>query len=374
MKIVLAPDKFKGSLTALQFCNAVEEGFLVLNSDVEIIKLPLADGGDGTIQIIDYYLKGKPIRIRVCNPFFQIITATYLYFEASRIAYIEMAEASGIKLLKDKQLDCKNATTFGTGQLILDAIERGAKQVILGIGGSATNDCGMGMAAALGYRFLDNENQEVNPIGLNLIHVRTIDSSKVHPRLKDICFKVACDVSNPLYGSNGTAHVYAKQKGASLADVKLLDEGLEHFSKVLKKKFKIDAQTVIGAGAAGGMGIATKVFLKGDLQTGVELIMALANFEEHIVEAEWIITGEGKLDRQTLSGKTIDGVLVSAKAKNIKIAALCGAIVLNEEQLKEYGIDYSDAVIKHAKTEKDAMQNSYEYVRKMAKIFAKKLM
>lgn len=373
MKIVLAPDKFKGSLTGLQFCNAVQKGLLKVIPKADIVFLPLADGGDGTIEVVNYYLHGELIQLEVKNPLFQNRLATYLYASSSKIACIEMAEASGLKLLKPLEFDCKNATTFGTGQLILDAINREAKEIILGIGGSATNDCGIGMAVALGYRFLDKRDVDVLPIGASLSQIVTIDDSQVNKELKNVTFKIACDVTNPLYGKNGSAYVYAKQKGANVMDIELLDKGLEDFSKVLDAKFKINSQEVIGAGAAGGMGIAAKVFLKGELTSGITLMKELAQFDKKIKNANWIITGEGKLDEQTLSGKTIQGVIETAKQNGIKVAAFCGKLDLNEEQLKAFGISYIDAVLNHTNNLDDAMINSALYVTKMAEEFAKKI-
>jgi glycerate kinase len=373
MKIVLAPDKFKGSLTGLEFCNAAHKGLLKVISDTEVVFLPLADGGDGTIEVANYYLHGESIQLQVKNPLFQNRLATYLYASDSKIAFIEMAKASGLKLLKPSEFDCKNATTFGTGQLILDAINRGAKEIILGIGGSATNDCGIGMATALGYRFLDKRNIDVLPIGASLSQIVTIDDSQVNKELKNVTFKIACDVTNPLYGKNGAAHIYAKQKGASEKDIEVLDKGLKDFSKVLDAKFKINSQEVMGAGAAGGMGIASKVFLKGELVSGITLMKELAQFDEKIKNADWIITGEGKLDEQTLSGKTIHGVIDEAKQYKIKVAAFCGMLDINEEQLNEFGISYSDAILNYTNNIDDAMINSASYVTKMAEQFAKKI-
>ncbi len=366
MKIVLAPDKFKNSLTGMEFCNAVEKGLQKVLSNYDIVKLPLADGGDGTIEVADFYLKGKTICLTVNNPFFQPIEASYLYAESSKTAFIEMAEASGVKLLKQEQFDCKNATTLGTGELILDAIEKGAKEIILGIGGSATNDCGIGMATILGYRFLDKDANEVIPIGANLKSITTIDTSKVHPKLADVNFSIACDVTNPLYGKQGAAYVYGAQKGATSEDIKMLDSGLKHFASLIEGVFGIDPQLVSGAGAAGGMGIASKVFLKGHLKPGIELVKTLANFDSGIEGADWIITGEGKLDTQTLSGKTIKGVLDSAKTKHIKVAAFCGGIDLEGKSPKQFGLEYTDAVMNYAKDLDDAMANSYDYVQQMA--------
>jgi glycerate 2-kinase len=373
MKFVLAPDKFKDSLTGLEFCNAVAEGILKVIPEAEIIKLPLADGGDGTLEVANFYLKGDVINVRVNNPIFQLVSATYLYAGDSQTAYIEMAEASGLKLLGIKERDCKSTTTLGTGELILNAINKGAKHIILGIGGSATNDCGIGMAKALEYRFYDKNNNEISPIGKNLSLINYIDNTQVNTTLNHVTFKIACDVINPLYGKNGAAHVYAKQKGASQKDIEMLDKGLQDFSKVIDSHFKIDSQNIIGAGAAGGMGLGTKVFLNGELISGIALIKELSQFDLKVKEADWIITGEGKLDMQTLSGKTIQGVIESAKHQNIKVAVFCGKVELKSTALKQFGISYADEVLSKAKNFEDAMDNSYNYITKMAMDFAEKI-
>ena len=373
MKIVLAPDKFKNSLTGMQFCQAVEAGIHAVNPDIGILKLPLADGGDGTIEVVNFYLNGQVVEVDVSNPFFEPIKANYLYAEASKTAFIEMAEASGLKLLKRKDFDCKNATTLGTGDMILDALNKGARTIILGIGGSATNDCGIGMATALGYRFLDEKGKEVVPTGFNLLNITSIDATNVHPNISEVNFKIACDVTNPLYGEDGAAYIYATQKGAKARDIILLDDGLKSFAKILQSIFGVDAQSIQGAGAAGGMGIASKVFLNGTLERGIELIKDLAQFDKQVHDADWIITGEGKLDTQTMSGKTIQGVLSSSKAKQIKVAAFCGSIDFENENAKDFGIEYTDAVIKYSKSLNDAMKNSYSYVEKMTTTFAKQL-
>ena len=369
MKIILAPDKFKNSLTGLEFCDAVEEGIRKITSNVEITRLPLADGGDGTIEVVNYYLKGNIINVLVNNPFFEPIKATYLFADATKTAFIEMAEASGVKLLKKEQFDCKNATTFGTGEMIIDAIEKGASTIILGIGGSATNDCGIGMATALGYQFLDKNYNPVNPTGANLSSIVSIDATKIHANLSEVTFKIACDVTNPLYGKNGAAYVYAAQKGANTNDIKTLDQGLRDFSKIIDSVFDIESQAIKGAGAAGGMGIASKVFLNGTLEPGIQLIKNLAQFDDKIKNADWIITGEGKLDIQTMSGKTIQGVLSSANLQKIKVAAFCGTIDLEEHSIESLGINYADAVMNYANNLEDAMQNSFDYLKQIAQKF-----
>lgn len=372
MKIVLAPDKFKNSLSGIEFCEAVEAGIKKISPDAEIVRLPLADGGDGTIEVINYYLKGNFISVEVHNPHFKTIKASYLYSESSKTAFIEMAEASGVKLLENEQLNCKNATTYGTGEMILDAINNGAAKIILGLGGSATNDCGIGMASALGYEFLDKNNKPVIPIGANLSKIVSINSTHVNSKLRNVLFEIACDVSNPLYGKNGAAHVYAAQKGATQEDIKMLDKGLQDFSGVLSKVFQIDVQQIKGAGEAGGMGIASKVFLNGTLEPGIQLIKKLSNFSEKIEGAQWVISGEGKLDTQTLSGKTIQGVVTTAKQKDIAVALFCGAIDLPETTVKDFGVSYTASIMEQAVDFADAMRNTNEYLQQIASSFAQK--
>ena len=333
----------------------------------------MADGGDGTIEILEYHLNGERITVKVNDPLFREIEASYLYMDSIKTAFIEMAEASGMYLLKKEDQNCSNTTTLGTGELILDAINKGAKTIILGIGGSATNDCGMGMATALGYKFEDENGKELQPIGKNLSQVKVINSSYVIGALKSIDFKVACDVTNPLHGKEGAAYVYGPQKGASPHEIKALDEGLKNIAKLFEKQFNMDVQNIKGAGAAGGMGAGTSVFLNAELKSGNDLVKSLVAFDENIKGADWIITGEGKLDSQTLSGKTIDGVITSAKKQNIPVAALCGSISLSKTEADALGISYTDSVMEKAKSLDDAMQNGYDYVKQMAIKFAKSI-
>lgn len=373
MKIILSPDKFKGSLTGLEFCAIAEKGIKNVIPKADFIWMPLADGGDGTIEVVDYYLKSKKVDVEVNNPFFNTIKASYLYSEHSHTAFIEMAEASGYKVLDKAELDCKNATTFGTGQLIVDALERGAKTILLGIGGSATNDCGVGMATALGYRFLDAHGDQVHPIGANLSSISKIDDSGIHHQLNEVSFKVACDVNNPLYGPNGAARVYGPQKGATPADVDLLDKGLKDFSTVVDEHFKVKSQEIKGAGAAGGMGIGTLVFLDADLIPGISLIKDIADYDEKIANADWIVTGEGMMDSQTLSGKVIKGITDSARRNGIKVAALCGQSTLDGEDERTLGLSHVDTVMHRANSLEDALHNSKEYLLVMAQDFARKI-
>lgn len=371
MKIILAPDKYKGSLTGIEFCNIVEKKIESVIPKAEIIKLPLADGGDGTIEILDFHLKANHVKLKVNNPLFRPIEAYYLFVAKTKTAFIEMAEASGMKLLSSNEQNCMNTTTYGTGELILDAIKRGAKTIILGLGGSATNDCGIGMATALGYKFLDSKNKEIIPIGKNMHKIKTIEKSKINSTLKEVTFKVACDVKNPLYGKNGAAFIYAQQKGASQNEIIYLNKGLEHIANIFQKNFNIDIQNIEGAGAAGGMGAGSIVFLNAKLISGITLVKEFINFDEKIKGADWIVTGEGKLDSQTLSGKTIQGVLTSAKDRNIKVAALCGDILLTEESLKSLSFSYTASIMDKAIDVEDAMLNSSRYLSEISLQFAK---
>jgi glycerate kinase len=360
MKFVIAPDKYKGSLTGIEFCDAVESAIVKVYPKASVTKIPLADGGDGTIDALEYSLQGQKITITVNSPVFKPVEATYLYVAKTQTAIIEMAEASGINLLQKADVNCMNTSTLGTGELILDAIKQGAKTIILGIGGSATNDAGIGMAVALGYQFLDHNNNVLLPIGKNLNQIHTINHSNVNQLLKDITFQVACDVTNPLFGTNGAAYIYAKQKGASPKEIEILDEGLQHFSNIIKQDFQIDCQKIEGAGAAGGLGAGAVAFLNGELTSGIELIKNITEFDTIIEGADWIITGEGQLDSQTLSGKTIDGVLKSAHKKNIPVAAFCGSVEISAESQEKLGLTYVTSIIKGVTDLETAMKESYQ--------------
>jgi glycerate kinase len=372
MKIILAPDKFKGSLTGLEFCDIIEP-ILSSSLNAEVIKLPLADGGDGTIEVINYYLDGETMQTSVNNPIFQPVLGSYLYSEKSKVAFIEMAEASGMKLLNSEDQNCMYTSTRGTGELIVDAIDKGAEHIILGLGGSATNDCGTGMATALGYRFFDKENKEVKPIGSQLNNIVSIDDTMVDKRLKSINFQIACDVSNPLYGQEGAAYIYAKQKGANDLEIEYLDNGLQNISKVLDHHFNIETQKIKGAGAAGGMGAACVTFLNAELSPGIELIKEMAQFDVKIEGADWIITGEGQLDNQTLSGKALSGVISSAKKFEIKVAAFCGNIELETEAINKMGINYSASVMDIAENLQDALRNTKRCLETITRAFISSL-
>ncbi len=360
MKFVLAPDKYKGSLTGHEFCDAVESGIKKVFPQAEILKRPLADGGDGTIEVVAHYLNAHSISLEVTDPLFRKIKTEYLLSDDKKTAFIEMSEASGYKLLTKTEMNCMHTTSLGTGEMIVDVLEKGAKNIVLGIGGSATNDGGMGMATALGYEFLDEKGQLLEPVGKNLARVQEIRSEKAHEKLDGVNIQIACDVNNPLYGKNGAAHVYGPQKGASPEEVELLDKGLEHFAKIIQTTFGVDVQQIPGAGAAGGMGAGAVVFLNAKLTSGVDLVMQLANFDEALAKTDWIITGEGQLDGQTFSGKTIAGVIQSAQKKGVPIAAFCGSVNVSIEEMQQMGLDYAVSILNQVGNLDDAKAKSFE--------------
>lgn len=373
MKIVIAPDKFRGSLTGIEFCWIVKEAIWKIIPDAEIVEAPVADGGDGTLSALEAQVPhGKKI-IEVLDPLFRKIKASYLYNEDFKIAFVEMAEASGLRLLKPEEQNCCLTTSYGTGELIKAALDDGAEKIILGIGGSATNDCGMGMAAALGYEFIDVKGNAVKPIGQNLSLVKEIRTDKVDPRLMETNFEVACDVINQLYGEDGAAYIFGPQKGATPEEIELLDQGLKDFNEVLIKTFNKDINDMYGAGAAGGMGAGALTFLNCDLKSGIELVKEMIRFDKKIVGADWIVTGEGKLDFQTLTGKAVKGVSESAQSQKIPVAVFCGRITLPQDALSNMGIQYSASVILEAIDYDDAVKNGKAYLDKMATDFAIKL-
>jgi glycerate kinase len=272
--------------------------------------------------------------------------------------------------LKNDELNPLETSTYGTGELILDAINRGAKHILLGIGGSATNDAGMGMACALGFRFFDAENNLLEGRGKDLNRLTTIDTSMVNTELRNIKFEVACDVDNPLFGPKGAAPVYAPQKGATKRVVEELDAGLGNFNEKVETQFGKNLQNIAGAGAAGGLGAGCVLFLNAELKSGTELIKSIANFDEQVKDADWIVTGEGKFDEQTFSGKVIKGVLDSRT--NQQLAVFCGLSELTAEQIAAHKIDYLAEIIQQASGVEDSIKNAGKYLEEAAAQFAAK--
>ncbi len=365
-KIVIAPDKFKGSLSAIQFCEVVGAAIKEVCPDIKIVNCPLADGGDGTVDVLHHYIGGQHVTVEVNDPLFRLIKASYLYSDHTRTAYIEMSAASGIRLLSSDELNLLHTSTFGSGELVKDAIGRGAKHILLGIGGSATNDAGLGMARALGYRFYDKNDEELKGVGADLVRLVRIDDKDVSHMIREFKFEVACDVDNPLYGPDGAALVYGWQKGGTKEVLESLDYGLKHFSSVIHKTYGLEFQTIKGAGAAGGMGAGTLAFLNARLLPGINLVMEIAEFRSKIKDADWIITGEGRLDEQTLSGKVINGVMSAHTTQ--KLAIFCGSNKL-KPPIKE--LDYLGELSRLASSAEESIAKAPQLLAKLAKQFAR---
>lgn len=323
MKILIAPDKFKGSLTAQEVCTALRTGLKMANPNLEIITRPMADGGDGSLKVLAHYVDLKTITVEVEDPLFRPIEASYKMTDTT--AYIEMAAASGLALLKEKELNCMETSSFGTGELILDAIRKGATTIYLFIGGSATNDGGMGIASALGWSFYNKGGELLVPVGESLTKVSRIDGTFLFYQPAKVNFKVICDVNNPFYGPNGAAYVYAPQKGARPEEVEILDKGLLNLATQLKAEGLKDIATIAGAGAAGGVGGGAIAFLNAELVAGIDSFIAMTQLESAIKDCDLVITGEGKLDAQTEQGKVISGVCQLAKQYDKPVIAVCGA-------------------------------------------------
>jgi len=323
MKILLASDKFKGSISAKGVCEALSRGLKKSNPSLEIIARPMADGGDGSLAVLAHYLDLKTITIEVEDPLFRPIQAAYKM--ADRTAYIEMAAASGLALLKEAERNCMDTSSYGTGELILDAIKKGATTIYLFIGGSSTNDGGMGIASALGWCFYSKSGALLVPNGENLVKVSRIDGEFLFYKPAAVNFKVICDVNNPFFGKNGAAYVYAPQKGAATDDVKILDRGLRNLANILKANNFPDIADMPGAGAAGGVGGGAVAFLDAKLVSGIQTFLELTELEIAIKNCDLVITGEGKLDNQTEQGKVISGVCNLAKKYNKPVIAVCGA-------------------------------------------------
>ena len=336
MKILIAPDKFKGSLTAREVCDATRSGLHAIDPSLQIETVPLADGGEGTCDLLTALDQGGKVQVSVFDPLMREIPAHYGLSADGQTAFIEMANASGLQLLRPEERNCMIASSYGTGQLIRHAIDRGAQKIIIGIGGSATTDGGLGMAVALGYRLLSHSNEELKGNGENLIQLSRIDDTGIFSPLRQTKFIVLCDVDNPLYGEHGAARVFAKQKGASEEDIEKLDEGLRNFSRVasvLSKQVHFP-----GAGAAGGMGAGARLFLNAQVQKGTTFIFEFLQLESKVANADLVITGEGKIDRQTLSGKVVKGVAELAKKYDKPLIVVAGRNTLNEDQIKAIGI------------------------------------
>lgn len=366
MNILIAPDKFRGSLEAAEVCEAVEKGVLMACPSAHIIKTPLADGGEGTAAILTKNQDGRFIEITATDPLGRAIRAAYGISGNGKTAFIEMSAASGLQLLPKEEQNPLFTSTYGTGEMIAHALETGAGTIILGIGGSATTDAGTGMARALGFRFLDEAGDEVIPNGENLRTIKSIDDSGKHPLLDRCNVIVACDVTNPLYGPNGAAYVYGPQKGADEAGVLLLDKGLRSFAQVAAAHFHVSLDNAPGAGAAGGVGAGAVWFLGAGLHEGIRIVMEQLKIPAKIKQMDLVITGEGKADEQTLSGKVVKGLASICKQSGIPLALLCGTLAITPQQAQEAGITYAASVLNRPTDLKTAQEEAAERVTEAA--------
>lgn len=361
MTILIAPDKFKGSLSAVEVCEAIQVGIHRFNSDIKININPLADGGEGSLKILQQYIDSQKVTLSVADPLMRPIQAEYLI--AQQTAYIEMFAASGLVLLAESERNCMNTTTFGTGEMILDAIRRGIRDIVLFIGGSATNDVGIGMASALGYRFLDADKNPIHPIGKNLSKIKFIDNKNSLLNLAEVSVRVLCDVTNPLYGTQGAAYTYARQKGANDEEIEHLDKGLRNIAEVLKANDYPDVADLEGAGAAGGMGGGAVAFLGAKMVSGINFFIELTDLEAKIQEADLVITGEGKFDEQTLQGKVINGITELAQKHDVPVVVICGVSEMDGEKM---GIKKVYSVMDISSSVEEAMRDAKEKVSDLA--------
>ena len=341
-KIVVASDSFKGSLTSMQVADAVERAVAQVAPSCEVVKVDVADGGEGTMDALRQTLGGQKLYIEVSDPLGRPIKAPYVILEDSITAVVEMATASGLPLLAPSERNPLKTSTYGTGQLIADALSKGCRKFLVGIGGSATNDAGMGMLEALGYRFLDAQGHALHGCGESLERVVSIDASYVNPALSESEFIVACDVDSPLYGPKGAAYVFSPQKGADPQMVERLDLGLANFAQTVKRYNDKDISEIPGAGAAGGLGGGFVGFLNARLERGVEMVLDAIDFDSLIQGAELVITGEGKVDFQTLTGKTPFGVAKRAHRQNILVIAIGGGVQISQDDARAAG--FADVV------------------------------
>lgn len=337
MKVLVAVDSFKGSLGSREAGEIIKEGILDTIKDAEVTVSPIADGGEGTVEALVDGLNGEYIDVEVKGPLNDKVIARYGVIKD--VVVMEMASSSGLTLVPEEKRNPLNTTTYGLGDMIKDALDRGYNNFIIGLGGSSTSDIGLGMLSSLGFKFLDENKKEVGIFGRDLKNIKYIDDTSVDKRLFDSKFKIACDVDNPLYGENGAAAIYGPQKGADKETIKTLDEYAINFSKVVSKKYKTDYDNISGVGAAGGLGYAFMSFLNGELSPGIDIIIDFLQLDEKMKKVDLAITGEGEINYQTMMGKAPSGVAEVAKKYDIPVIGIAGALGKDVELINDKGID-----------------------------------
>ena len=355
MKVVIAIDSFKGSLTSLEAGEAVKRAILRRDSAAEVIVRPLADGGEGTVEAMSAGLGGESVEAVVRGPLGEPVRAKYCIVNGST-AVIEMAEAAGLPLVPADKRDPMNTTTYGVGELIRDAISRGCRSFIVGIGGSATNDGGVGMLSSLGFEFFDNDGNAISEGAKGLERLVRISAKNAVPELSECTFRVACDVTNPLCGERGCSAVYGPQKGATPETVALMDGWLSSYAKTAREVFPNADPEYPGAGAAGGLGFAFMTFLGASLESGIKIILDETHLESYIENADVVVTGEGRLDGQTVMGKAPIGVARLAKKHGKRVIAFAGAVTADAEACNEHGIDAFFPIVRGITTLDEALK------------------
>ncbi|AOM08674.1 glycerate kinase [Bacillus thuringiensis] len=370
MKVVIASDSYKESLKAIEVCEAIERGFRAIFPNAKYVKIPIGDGGEGTVESLVDATGGRIISISVTGPLRESVQAFYGVSKDKKTAFIEMVAASGLQHVPVEKRNPLITTTKGTGELILHALNQGAEYIILGLGGSATNDGGAGMLAALGVRFINDKGEVIDPSGGTLHSIVAIDFSQMDPRLKGVKIEAACDVDNPLVGMQGASFVFGRQKGANIEMMKELDENLKHYANILKRYVSSDVSEIPGAGAAGGMGAAVISVLKGDLRRGIEIVLDYTNFDKHIEDADLIITGEGRIDEQTAYGKAPVGVAGRAKRFSVPVIAIGGSVSSDYSAVYEKGIDAVFSITTRLMTLEEAYRVAEENIEMPTKNIA----
>lgn len=367
MRVVVAVDSFKGSLSSLKAGNAVREAVLKVNKENEVIVCPLADGGEGTVDALSAVPDGKIIEIEVTGPDFKQVMAKYCILK-NNVAVIEMAAAAGLTLLSESERNPMNTTTCGVGEMIKDAVKRGCRHFIVGIGGSATNDGGIGMLTALGFDFLDVDGNKIPLCAKGLECLHTITTENALSELKDCTFRIACDVDNPLCGERGCSAVFSPQKGAKMDDVPKMDEWLRKYACIVGQISSKADMNFPGAGAAGGLGFAFLSFLNSTLESGVNIIIEETRLEEYIKTADIVVTGEGRLDSQTVMGKAPSGVAALSKKYGKRVIAFAGCVTDEAEICNEYGIDAFFSILRKPVTLEEALdeENAYSNLKATA--------
>lgn len=370
MKIVIAPDSFKESLSALEAANAIERGFKSIFPHAQYKKLPMADGGEGTVQSLADATDGRIIECTVTGPLGEPVQSFFGLMGDGKTAVIEMAAASGLHLVPPEKRNPLLTSTRGTGELITAAVDTGVQHIIIGIGGSATNDAGAGMIQALGGKLYDKTGRDIGPGGGALAELSAIDMSNLDPRLRDVHIEVACDVDNPLTGPRGASAIFGPQKGATPEMVQLLDRNLGHFADIVEHALGKPFRDIKGAGAAGGIGGSLLAFLNADLKRGIDIVLDAVNFEEEVKGADLVITGEGRIDSQTIYGKTPIGVAKAAKKHGIPVIGLAGSLSNDSQIVHEHGIDALFSIVPGVITLPDAFEKAAFYMERTARNIA----